>query len=114
MRYKYGKFTKSQIKETKEKMRKQIYFLLCIADPMMSEEYDVDVNKAFQNVLFKFGGFNKLLDCPQEFVEVMSLLEAAYAEFNSDSYEWLTYRKLLLDAGNAVLNIKEVGTNAKP
>lgn len=108
--YKYGSFTGNQIAETKENMRKQIYFLLCIADPNKAEDYDnVDISQAFRNVLRTFGGLNDLLNTPKEFVTVMSLLDAAYLELQSDEYEWRIYRKLLLDAGSEVLKIKEVG-----
>ena len=92
MTYKYGDFTSNQISKTKEKMRKQIFFLLLIVDPTTAEEYEnVDVRDAFQNVLSTFGGLNDLLGYPQEFVTVMSQLNAA-----------------LLEAGNTVLKIKEV------
>lgn len=109
MKYKYGDFTCNQIKFTKEKMRKQIFFLLLIVDPLTSENYEnVDVTDAFQNVLSTFGGLNDLLDYPQEFVTVMSQLNAAFIEYKSSNFHWNKYRKLILDAGNSVLKIKEV------
>ena len=109
MEHRYGEFTQEQIAETKEKMRKQIFFLLLIADPVNAEEYDnVDINEAFQNILKEFGGLNDLLNYPQELVDVLSLVNAAKIEFNSRNYNWKTYRKLILDAGNKVLQIKEV------
>ena len=109
MRYRYGNFSSNQIEKTKEKMRKQIFFLLLIVDPTTSEDYDgVDVNDAFQNVLSTFGGLNDLLGYPQEFVTVMSQLNAAFIEYNDPNFHWTKYRKLILDAGNSVLKIKEV------
>ncbi len=109
MKYHYGEFTQEQIAKTKEKMRKQIFFLLLIVDPVSAEEYDnVDVNEAFQNILKEFGGLNDLLNYPQELVDVMSLVNAARLEFNGNNFNWKTYRKLILDAGNKVLQIKEV------
>lgn len=108
MEYKYGDFSQSQIAETKEKMRSQIFFLLLIVDEKTRDNYDVDVNKVFENVLSTFGGLNDLLNYPQEFVSVMSLLDAAYLEYNSDNFRWTKYRKMILDAGNLVLQIKEV------
>lgn len=90
-------------------MRKQIFFLLLIVDPVKAEEYDnVDVNEAIQNVLFEFGGLNDLLNYPQELVDVLSLIDAAYLEYNKPNFCWAKYRKLILDAGNKVLKIKEV------
>ena len=109
MDYRYGNFTQDQIVETKQKMRKQIFFLLLIVDPVKAEEYDnVDVNEAIDNVLNEFGGLNDLLNYPKELVEIMALINAAKIEYNSRNYNWSKYRKLILDAGNKVLKIKEV------
>lgn len=110
MEYKYGEFSENQIAGTKERMRKRIYFLLCAADPNMSIDYpDVDLQKAFDNLLREFGGLNSLLYEPQVMVEIMSLLEAAYLEVQKgDRFDFQIYRKLVLDAGALVLKIKEV------
>lgn len=109
MDYRYGSFSQRQISETKEKMRKQIFFLLVLVDPYSDEKFDdVNVDLAFENVLTTFGGLNDLLGCPQELVQVMSLLNAAYLNYKSDSFSWKKYRKAILEAGSAVLNIKEV------
>lgn len=109
MTYRYGEFSDNQIASAKERMRKQIFFLLLIVDPNTAEEYDnVDIPDAIENVLYTFGGLNDLLYEPPEMVEVMSLLNAAYLEYQSDTFNWQKYRKLILDAGHAVLKIKEV------
>lgn len=109
MEYKYGDFTSEQITATKEKMRKQIFFLLLVVDPKTSHEYAyVDVDAAFENILTTFGGLNDLLNYPQELVEVMTLLNAAYLEYKASDFEWERYRKLILNAGCTVLKIKEV------
>lgn len=109
MKYKYGTFTPEQLEKTKEKMRKKIFFLLLIVDPTTSEDYEnVDVKEAFQNVLSTFGGLNDLLGYPQEFVTIMSQLNAAFIEYKQSNFHWNKYRKLILDAGNSVLKIKEV------
>ena len=114
VQYKYGTFTDSQIATTKDTMRKQIYFLLLIVDPKTRDEYkNVDVNQAFDNLLRKLGGLNDLLFCPPELVTIMSLLQSALNEYNSPSFsttnfQRCAYRKLVLDAGAEVLNIKEV------
>lgn len=108
-RYKYGEFDDNQIAATKKQMRKQIYFLLLCVDPETREEYtNIDVNKAFDSLLRKFGGLNEILLFPPELVKVISLLESALIEYNSDSFSFAVYRKLILDAGSEVLNIKEV------
>lgn len=111
LHYTYGDFSGLQIKEIKEKMRKQIFFLLRIADPNTAKEYKgIDVNDAIQNVLRTYGSLNDLLGYPEEFVTVMVMLNAAYQEYSkgSDAFQWPVYRKLILDAGHAVLAIKEV------
>lgn len=109
MKFKYGEFSNKQISEIKEKMRKKIFFLLLIVDPNTSEEYEnIDILATFQNVLNTFGGLNDLLGYPQEFVDVISLVNAAFIEYKKPNFNWSMYRKFILDAGNAVLKIKEV------
>ena len=106
--YQYGDFTTDQIVQTKKRMRNQIFFLLLIVDPATAKDYDVDINEAFINVLTTWGSLNELLQYPEEFCEVMALLNAAYLEWRSPSFSWGHYRKLILDAGNSVRKIKEV------
>lgn len=110
--HKYGSFEGSQIHSTKEKLRKQIYFLLLIADPNTADNYDVDVIQAFKNVQYILDGYNSLVGYPREVVTVASLLEEALLNYQND-FNFQVYRKLILDAGREVLNIKEVD-DAKP
>lgn len=108
--YKYGDFTGLQIKEVKKKMRKQIFFLLILVDPNTSGQFrNVDAGSAIEDVLRTYGSLNNLLGYPKEFVDVMVLLNAAYLEYQkgSEEFEWSVYRKNILDAGSAVLSIKE-------
>lgn len=108
MVYKYGEFSSNQISETKAYMRRRIFFLLLIADPDEKHKYEnVNVNEAFQCELYKLGGLNSILFEPPELVRVISLLEAALIEYTSPEFNWQKYRKLILDAGNEVLKIKE-------
>lgn len=109
IKYTYGDFTGLQIKEVKAKMRRQIFFLLCIVDPKTSKNYDVDALAAIENVLKTYGSLNDLLGYPEEMVEVMIMLNAAYQEYQKGpDMNWKVYRKLILDAGEAVNRIKEV------
>ena len=109
MKYKYGEFTESQISLTKTKLRKQIFFLLLIVDPDTRAEYeDTDPVAAIENVQWIIGGFNELLGHPQEIVTVASLLSSALIEYTNPDFKFKVYRKLILDAGNEVLKIKEV------
>ena len=109
MNYKYGEFNNTQIANTKNAMRKQIFFLLLCVDPKTKDEYlNVNVNDAFDGLLRKFGGLNDLLNYPDAFVDVMSLLNAAYKEYNNPDFKYSVYRKLILDAGAKVFDIEEV------
>lgn len=108
IRNRYGRFSSEQIAETKKSLRKSIYFLLLCVDPKTKYEYeDIDVNKTFDNVLFKISGLNNLLFYPPEIVTIMSLLSRANMEYNSSEMDFTVYRKLILDAGAEVLKIRE-------
>lgn len=109
MKHLYGEFSEQQIIKTKKKLRRSIYFLLLCVDPNTSNDYsNIDVNKAFDCLLYKLDGFNTLLFFPQEIVEVMCLLKAAQNLYNSQHFQYEVYRKLVLDAGAEVLKIREV------
>lgn len=106
---KYGSFSSSQIRETKETMRKNIFFLLLLADPKTKGQYpDVNINLAFDDLMYKINGFNSLLCYPTEIVEIMSILEEARKELDEPELDFTKYRKLVLDAGAKVSSIKEV------
>lgn len=109
IKYTYGDFTGLQIREIKAKMRRQIFFLLRIVDPDTAKEYEVDTTAAIENVLKTYGSLNDLLGYPEEMVEVMVMLNAAFQEYQKGpEFNWQVYRKLILDAGSAVKKIKEV------
>lgn len=109
MLYKYGEFTSNQMSETKKYLRKRIFFLLLIVDPQTRNDYlNINVNDAFNSELTKIGGMNNILFNPPELVRIMSLLEAALMEYQKECFDFGKYRKLILDAGNEVLKIKEV------
>ena len=105
MKYKYGFLQSSQIVNIKEQLRKKIFFLLLIFDPSTKIEYEEIVPEDVFNYI---NGLNSLLNYPNEIIEVMTLLESARLESQKEHFNYHNYRKLILDAGNAVLNIKEV------
>ena len=108
-KHKYGEFDPTQVEDAKKYIRKQIYFLLLYVDPNTKDEYpNVNVESAFNNILTKISGMNELLFYPAEIVVVLSLLEQALTEFKNPDFSFSVYRKLILDAGNEVLKIKEV------
>lgn len=107
MEYKYGEFFDEQIQNEKIKLRKDIFFLLLIADPKTNKEYEnVNIVNAFLNVQYKIDGLNELFFKSSELVRISSLLERALMEYQSDTYQYEVYRKLVLDAGAEVLHIK--------
>lgn len=110
--YKYGTYSDKQLTDSTSYIRKQIFYLLLYVDPKTKEEYkDTDVNKAFNGLMYKLNGLNSLLLEPPALVSVMSMLEAALLEYqnilNNSEFNFGKYRKLILDAGNEVLKIKE-------
>lgn len=109
MTHKYGYFSQNQIKHAKENIRKSIFFLLLYVDPKTKQEYcNIDVNQAFLSLLYKLNGLNEVLLYPTELVFIISLIQSALNEYNSPNFNFKVYRKLILDAGAEVLNIKEV------
>lgn len=107
--HKYGGFSTEQMHETKEKLRRRIFFLLLLVDKKTAENYEgVDVGKTFESLLTEFGGLNEMLGYPVEMVSVLSLVNAARLEYESSDFNWQRYRKLILDAGSGVNKIKEV------
>ena len=109
VKHKDGAFKTKQIRDAKEAMRKQIFFLLLLADPATKGQYpNVDIKRAFDNLMYKINGLNSLLSCPTEIVDILSFLESARMELDKTDFDFETYRKLVLDAGAKVENIREV------
>ena len=109
MKHKYGNFTEIQMLSTKKSIRKQIFFLLLCADPETKNNYKhIDVNDAFTGLLYKLDGLNSVLGEPQELVDTISLLEEALIKYNEPNFNFKIYRRLILNAGSLINNIKEV------
>lgn len=109
MKYKYGNLTKAQILSIKKFLRKSIFFLLLYVDPATKQDYSyIDVNEAFVNLLYKMGGLNSMLINCIEITIAMTLIEEAKLQYNSVSFDYQVYRKLILDAGAEIEKIKEV------
>nr|DAN87830.1 MAG TPA: hypothetical protein [Caudoviricetes sp.] len=107
-KHRYGKFNNMQMSEIKKTLRGSIFFLLQCADPNTSNKYPgKDVNEIFQNIQYDLDGLNSLLFYPIELVPVIELLEAARVTYNKPDSKFEDYRKLILDAGVAVLKLKE-------
>ena len=110
MEHKYGwSFSQQQMVNAKNDLRGKIFFLLLCVDPKTKSEYqNIDVEKAFDSLLRNLDGYNVLFNCPVEIVRIMCLLEAALDEYKKPNFQFGVYRKLVLDAGSEVLQIKEV------
>ena len=99
----YGHFDDLQIEEYKEKLHKEMFWLLLYKDPKTKDEFkNVDFEKYFINLMNKIDGLNTLLFYPVEIVAIMSLLQAALNETRSDDFNYRSYRKLILDAHSLV------------
>lgn len=108
MQHKYGEFSKNQISLTKQRLRREVFFLLLCVDPKTKDEYqDVDVNAAIRGLLYKLGGLNSVLFEPPALVLAISLLEEAMSQYNKTNFDFMAYRKLILDAGAQILKIEE-------
>lgn len=107
---KYSSISVEQAEALKEKIRKQIFFLLIIVDPKTKDQYKhVDVEAAFSNMLLELNGVNEVFMKPVEVALSMALLESALNEYKKEPFDFYTYRKLILDAGS---KIKEVVVDA--
>ena len=99
----YGHFDDLQIEEYKEKLHKEMFWLLLYKDPKTKDEFkNVDFEKYFINLMKKIDGLNTLLFHPVEIIAIMSLLQAALNETRSDDFNYRSYRKLILDAHSLV------------
>lgn len=105
--YKYGEFEDMQVNEAKQKLRKQIFFLLLYVDPETADDFQVDIEQAFKNVQTLMAGLNAILLYPREVVLASSLVESALMEYKSPEFSFRRYRKLILDAGKEIEKIQE-------
>ena len=109
MKHNYGVFTENQIAGFKKRIRKKIFFLLLSVDKKTADQFEyIDKQKAFNSLLYELGGASNVFFQPTEIVEAVNLLEEARDELTSDEFDYMVYRKLLLDAGSAIGRIKEV------
>ena len=108
---KYSSITPKQVDELKNKVCRQIFFLLLLVDPKTKDKYThVDVEEAIENLLYELNGMNEILQHPLNIIVAMSYLESALSEYRkNEQLNFARYRKLVLDAG---ARIKEVELDA--
>ena len=101
MTYLYGDFSDSQIEINATIMHNEIHKLLLYKDPKITPKNfnsDNDFLNYFNNLLYRYGGLNKLLGEPSHMVAFMSTLQSAYDEVSSEKYNYKAFRRLILDA----------------
>lgn len=112
MEYLYGNFSDKQIKLNAISMHNAVHKLLLHKDKNISGlifDSDDQFKQYFRNLLYRFGGFNTLLGEPVQMVSLMSTLQAAYNESEKSDFDFMTYRRLILDAHGFITSIfKEV------
>lgn len=110
MDYIYGNFSDKQMKSTENYMHNNIHKLLLYKDQLIEDKIftsDEEFKEYFENVLFKFGGLNTLLGCPDEMVILISTLQAAYDLVDSPKYTYKLFRKAILDSHGYIKKICE-------
>ena len=112
MKYIYGSFTKRQIKEAALAMHNDVHKLLLYKDNRIEEkifENDEAFLIFFQNVMFKFSGTKTLFNNNGIMVTLMATLQAAYDEAVSDEFNYMTFRRAILDRHNYIKQMFEGG-----
>ena len=112
MEYIYGSFTKKQIKEAAHAMHNYVHKLLLYKDNRIEEkifENDEAFLIFFQNVMFKFSGTKTLFNNNGIMVTLMATLQAAYDEVTSDEFDYMTFRRAILDSHNYIKQMFEGG-----
>lgn len=112
MEYIYGSFTKRQIKEAAHVMHSDVHKLLLYKDNRIEEkifENDEAFLIFFQNVMFKFSGTKTLFNNNGIMVTLMATLQAAYDEVISDEFDYMTFRRAILDSHNYIKQMFEGG-----
>lgn len=101
--HKYGEFADMQVSDIVNIIRKRIFFLLVVAEKP-NEFPNVNLVVAHTTLMWGISGLNELLGCPTELVMVLSLLEEALNNLQTD-FNFSKYRKLILDAGAEIMKI---------
>lgn len=99
MKYLYGTFDDTQFEDFKKKLHNKMFWLLLYQDPKTKDSFGkVDFTQYFTSLMKEIDALNELLSYPESIVEICCKLQAAYSETCKDEFDYLTYRKLVLDA----------------
>lgn len=95
----YGDFTAAQLNEYRDRLHKKMFWLLLYKDPKTCGDFiDVDYDKYFESLMRELNGLSDILLRPTGIVEMLSILQAAYNETQKSEFNYMTYRKFVLDA----------------
>lgn len=102
MQTKYGEFKQTQISEHKNELHDNVLALL-----YMKEENCPTLDSYFSSLLWRLSGYNEVFGFQPVMIDIMSNLEEARMEALKKDYNHTKYRKLILDAFNALDKLKE-------
>lgn len=101
MNYIYGTFPTEQTQKIEKLMHNEIHKLLLHKDPKVTDkifENENDFQKYFENLLYRFGGLNSLLNYPPIMILLLSSLQSALDETKKNDFNFYVYRKLILNS----------------
>lgn len=98
----YGCFQSEHLDDYKKKLHSKLYWLLLYKDPETKDQFNVDFDKYFVNLMKELTGLSEILLNPTELLEMMSKLQAAYNETLKHPFEYGIYRKFVLDAHSCI------------
>lgn len=110
MQYIYGTFTDDQIKEAVQSMHSDIHKLLLHKDKKIKDKIfdsEAEYLNYFQKLLFRFAGTNMIFNEPPQLVAFMSTLQAAYNEVLKDNFNWIVFRRAILDCHGYIKDMFE-------
>ncbi len=98
----YGEFKDSQFEKYKKQLHTKLFWLLLYKDPATKDNFNIDYEKYFINLMKKIDGLNAILSYPVEIVSIMTILQAALNETRNNHFDYQSYRKLILDAQHEI------------
>lgn len=110
MRHMYGTFSDSQLKANSKIMHSEIHKLLLFKDENVKQiifDSESDFKNYFSNLMYRFSGYNELLHCPVQMVALLATLQSAYDMVNSKNFDFVEYRRLILDAHGYIKSMFE-------
>ena len=95
----YGNISTEQLTDFKRWLHSKIHWLLVYKE---SEDFNVNLNDYFLEVMKLIGSAGEVLKQDSVSLQILTLLNRAYAEAMSDEYNHDRYRHYILEAHNLV------------